>query len=389
MFLSRVLENNSALVEYAFELQQNGIILPDTYVLDYDAIIENALQMKKIADPLGVKLFFMLKQIGRNPLIAQGLMDIGFDGVVAVDFKETLTMIRNNIKLGNVGHLVQIPKHCMKKVIESHPEVITVYSLEKIIEINEIAKELNCVQSLLLRVNDIDSTLYSGQIGGFMVDELENIIHKIESLKNVKLGGLTVFPALLFNEQSKSIEPTSNYLVLKKAMNIVNQLGYKNLLINVPSATCSASIPLIKELGGNNGEPGHGLTGTTPLHAHNNQIERVGYVYVSEVSHNYKDKSYCFGGGHYRRGHMENALVGKCLKDAIRTHVEAPTMESIDYHYELDGNFIVGDGVVTCSRTQIFTTRSHVAIVKGLSSGEPKLLGIYDSFGEPINLKWY
>ena len=63
MFLEKVQENNRSLVEYAFELQQKGLILPDTYVLDYDAIIENGKHMKTLADPLGVKLFFMLKII--------------------------------------------------------------------------------------------------------------------------------------------------------------------------------------------------------------------------------------------------------------------------------------------------------------------------------------
>ncbi len=388
MFLSKVQENNKALVEYAFELQQKGMILPDTYVLDYDAVMENGKHMKEAADPLGIKLYFMLKQIGRNPEIAKGLMEIGFDGVVAVDFKETLIMMKNNIKLGNIGHLVQVPKACLKEVIKAQPEVMTVYSYEKILEINEIAKELNLVQPLLIRVNDTDSALYSGQVGGFMIAELEELLAKIETLSNVTVGGLTVFPALLFDGKKNEIVPTDNYKVLKRAMEITDKLGYKDLVINVPSATCTASIPLIKELGGNNGEPGHGLTGTTPLHKVTDQKERVGYVYVSEISHNYQDKSYCYGGGHYRRGHMENALVGTSLDNAVLTHVEAPTMESIDYHYELDGNFNVGDAVVICARTQVFTTRSHVAIVKGLSAGNPELTGIYDSFGEPVTLKW-
>lgn len=388
MFLEKVQENNRSLVEYAFELQQKGLILPDTYVLDYDAIIENGKHMKTLADPLGVKLFFMLKQIGRNPEIAKGLMEIGFDGVVAVDFKETLVMMKNGIKLGNIGHLVQVPRACLKEVVKARPEVMTVYSYDKIVEINEIAKELNVKQALLLRVNDYDSVLYSGQVGGFMISELEDLIKKIEGLSHVELGGLTVFPALLYDSKLGKIAPTDNVKVLKRAMQIVEKLGYKDLLINIPSATCCASIPLIKELGGNNGEPGHGLTGTTPLHKSTEQKEKVGYVYVSEISHNYQDKAYCYGGGHYRRGHMENALVGTCLKDAKMVKVEAPTMESIDYHYELDGNFNVGDGVVICNRTQVFTTRSHVAVVKGLSKNQPMLFGIYDSNGELVQLKW-
>jgi predicted amino acid racemase len=117
MFLEKVQENNKPLVEYAFELQQKGLILPDTYVLDYDAIMENGKYMKDAAAPLGIKLYFMLKQIGRNPEIAKGLMEVGFDGVVAVDFKETLVMMKNGVKLGNIGHLVQVPKAALKEVV--------------------------------------------------------------------------------------------------------------------------------------------------------------------------------------------------------------------------------------------------------------------------------
>ena len=156
MFLEKVQENNKPLVEYAFELQQKGLILPDTYVLDYDAIMENGKYMKDAAAPLGIKLYFMLKQIGRNPEIAKGLMEVGFDGVVAVDFKETLVMMKNGVKLGNIGHLVQVPKAALKEVVKARPEVMTVYSYEKILEINEIAKELDMVQPLLIRVNDTD-----------------------------------------------------------------------------------------------------------------------------------------------------------------------------------------------------------------------------------------
>ena len=386
MFLKKVLENNKKLVEYAFILEQNGQILPDTYVLDYDMIMQNAKRMLEVAKPLDIKLYFMLKQIGRNPLIAKGLMEVGFDGVVAVDYKETLVMIDNDIKLGNIGHLVQVPEKCLYKVLKAKPEVMTVYSYEKIDSINRIAKELNIIQPLLIRINDDSSKLYSGQVGGFMLKNLKEVIDYIAKLDNVKLGGLTVFPALLFD--GEAIKPTANYEVLKKAKAITDELGYHDILINIPSATCVNSIPLIKELGGNNGEPGHGLTGTTPLHAKSDEVEKVAYVYVSEVSHNYGDKSYCYGGGHYRRGHMENALVGKNLDNAKMVEISAPSEESIDYHLELAENTNVGDTVIVCARTQVFTTRSHVAVVKGLSIDNPQIVGIYNPWGEKVEVNW-
>ena len=41
----------------------------------------------------------MLKQIGRNPLIARALTDMGYVGAVCVDFREALTMVENQIPL--------------------------------------------------------------------------------------------------------------------------------------------------------------------------------------------------------------------------------------------------------------------------------------------------
>ena len=85
---------------------------------------------------------------------------------------------------------------------------------------------------------------------------------------------------------------------------------------------------------------------------------------------------------------MENVLVGDDLENARRAKVQAPSDESIDYHYEIDGSFEIGKCAVFAYRTQIFTTRSHVAVVEGLSRNEPKLLGIWSSLGEEISEVW-
>ena len=101
MFIDRLKQNNPELIQASLQLFHAGKILPDTYVLDYDAIMENGRQMKKVADEYGVKLFYMLKQIGRNPLIAKGLDELGFDGCVAVDFKEALLIKNINVLLAD------------------------------------------------------------------------------------------------------------------------------------------------------------------------------------------------------------------------------------------------------------------------------------------------
>lgn len=79
------------------------------------------------------------------------------------------------------------------------------------------------------------------------------------------------------------------------AKHILQKSGYPDPILNMPSATCCQTIPLIKELGGHQGEPGHALTGTTPLHLHDNQPEKIAMVYVSEISHHGDNNSYCYG----------------------------------------------------------------------------------------------
>ena len=354
MFLKTVMERNQPLVRLGIEWQQNGVILPDTYLLDYDTILENARSIKQAGDANGVQNFFMLKQIGRNPLIARALTDMGYVGAVCVDFREALTMVENQIPLGNVGHLVQIPRAALKKILRAKPVIVTVYTLEKAREISAVCTELGLHQKLMLRVLGEGDMLYSGQYGGFELQELDSAVRAIEAMPNVEVGGVCSFPC-------------------------------RDLMLNTPSATCTHSIPMIAAAGGTHGEPGHGLTGTTPYHAgHPDAEERPGYLYVSEVSHNLGDKAYCYGGGHYRRGHMKNALVGTTPENAKVVPVLPPDDSSIDYHFELQQNCPVSAAVVMAFRTQFFVTRSRVAVVKGLSSGKPELAGLYSALGEPV-----
>lgn len=386
MFLEKTINRNRKLVQAAFKLHKEGLIMPDTYLIDLDALIENAKKIKDEADKYGIKLYFMSKQIGRNPLVCKEFMKLGYDGAVVVDFKEAEVMIDNNIKIGHVGHLVQIPKTLIEKVIKSRPDYITVYSIEKAKEINEVCSKLGLKQNIMLRVLDENDNLYSGQYGGFKLNELKSIGEELTKLKSLNLSGVTSFPCFLFNEESNEIKRTNNIDTIKKAKEILEkEFNIKINQLNMPSATCVNSIEKIYREGGTHGEPGHGLTGSTPYHKFNDGDELPAMVYVSEVSHNLQDKAYCYGGGHYRRSHMENALVGQDLENSKIIEVIPPTDESIDYHFELSENCKVSDTVVMAFRTQIFVTRSNVAIVKGIKSGNPEIVGIYDSQGRAVN----
>ena len=186
MFIDKIQKTNQELLDVAFAFQQNGQILPDSYVIDMDILLDNAAKILKEAKKNGVELFFMLKQVGRNPYIAQKLMDIGYEGAVVVDFKEARIMMDAGIPIGNVGHLVQIPNAMIPELVAYHPKVITVYSMEKLECIQQAAKEQNITQKVLLRVYDNGDIIYPGQTAGFLLNELKKITADIFKKKKKK-----------------------------------------------------------------------------------------------------------------------------------------------------------------------------------------------------------
>ena len=373
MFLDLVNRRNRSLVDFAVKLHQYGEILPDTYVIDLDAVIQNAKYMSEIANKEDVELYYMLKQIGRNPFIARAIAEnTNIKKAVVVDYKEALRMMEEGLSLGNVGHLVQIPDALLEKIISYGTDYITVYSVEKVQQIIRVANRLKKHQKLLLKVIEKDDNIYDGQYGGFHLSDLNDVISIVKESDWVEIGGLTSFPCFLFDGKEKAKE-------------ILEKEGIQSIL-NMPSATCSVTIPEIRKLGGHQGEPGHALTGTTPLHAVQDLPEIPALVYVSEISHNLDGHSYFYGGGYYRRGHFENVeVVDADDADNVAFDVVLPLKdESIDYYIETKNEHPVGATVIGSFRTQIFVTRSDLAIVSGLQSGEPHLVGIYDSLGNKV-----
>ena len=381
MFLNRLRENNPALIDFARYALRRGELPPNTYILDRCAIHENAQAMLNTAKENNVHLYFMLKQLGRNPLIGQMLDELGFDGAVAVDADEALSYLKNGVHLAHAGHLVQIPQGQVEAIVAARPEVITVYSVEKAAAISEAAGKLGSCQPVMLRVYGPDSPCYPGQSGGFSLDELDRVVTELEKLPHVKIAGVTAFPCFLYDEERTANEPTPSVKAVLEAKARLESRGYTGLQVNLPSATCCATIPRIAALGGTHGEPGHGLTGTTLLHAATAQPERVGYLYLTEVSHNAGGKACCYGGGYYRRGHLKSALCGGSAAEEKLLDVMPVSRDNIDYYFELSEPRPVGEPVILCFRTQIFTTRSRVAVV---DTELGQLLGVYTALGEKI-----
>lgn len=382
MFLDRLVATNPALADLALVWEADGTILPDTYVIDLDMVARNASLIKNAADASGISLYFMLKQLGRNPAVGRRLAELGLAGAVCVDFREALTMVEAGVPLGNVGHLVQTPHAALGRILAAHPDIMTVYSVEKAVEIGAEAERQGFVQPIMLRVLGPADTLYSGQYGGFELSSLGRVVDELERIGGVRIAGACSFPCLLFSDKTGELESQPNAQTVCEAAAFLEARGYEDLQLNMPSASCMHSVPIVASLGGTHMEPGHGLSGTTPYHAANpDEPEGVAYAYVSEVSHNLGERSYCYGGGHYRRGHLQGALVGPSVEAATRVGVTPPTDESIDYHFELSQPLRVSAPVLMCFRTQLFVTRSEVAVVSGLSDGRPKLEGIFDTQG--------
>ncbi len=379
MFLDKTIKTRPELIKQVLDLYDEGKVLPDSYILDVDKIVSNAKLMKHEADKYGIELFFMLKQIGRNPIIARKLMDVGYAGAVVVDYKEALVMIENDIKIGNVGHLVQVPIHVLEKIILAKPEYITVFSFDIMNQVEDICKKHDLVQKVYLKVIDLElDNIYEGQFGGFEFNHLDDLIPEFKKYKNIDIAGLTSFPCILQDENG-NFGKTNNSDTLAKTKQKLEENGFEIRLMNLPSATSSYSMKLLSEIGATHGEPGHGLTGTTPYH---NQIdfgEEVAMLYVSEISHSLNGVSYCYGGGHYRRSHMSN-----CLIDNKVFKVTPPSLEAIDYYFEIEGTHPYGKPVLMNFRTQIFVTRSDVVLLEGVESGHPNILGVYDAFGKKI-----
>lgn len=388
MFLPNTVKKNPQMVEFAVYAHQTGQIRPNTYLLDLDMIQENAQKIVKTADQYQIQLYLMTKQFGRNSEIAKVISDIGISKAVAVDPWEAIHLAKEGIKLGHVGHLVQVPSGMIEEILSYHPDVITIFSIEKAIEISQVAKKLNRVQNVILRVVGEQDFIYPGQWGGFPESDLASVAERLKRLSHIQIVGVTSFPCLLY--QQGVVTPTPNVDTLKRSIEKVNQILDQPIQqVNMPSLTTSSTIPILSELGATHGEPGHGLLGTTPLHQQMDQPEVPALVYVSEISHIQGTKAYAYSGGHYPRSHAQKAMVGKSFADLERNWVDISPFphDAIDYYTELNLNeqpVSVGDTVIYAFRTQVFVTRSEVAVVSGIHDGTPEITGIYDHLGKRL-----
>ncbi|MCT2590317.1 alanine racemase [Streptomyces sp. N2-109] len=386
MFLDTVLTRNPQLVRTAAELHRTGAVPADTYVVDRDAVDANAALLAAEAERLGLTLWFVVKQLGRNPALAATIAR-RLPRFAAIDAAEARTLHAAGARPGNLGHLVQIPRRELPEMLGWEPEAVTVFDLDNARAVSDAAKATGRVQDILLRLEGVPGAVYPGQEGGVPLETLEEFAAAAEELPGARIAGVTAFPCLLCDPATGVPEPTANLSRLVKARELLAGRGHTALKLSAPSVTSAATLPLLAGHGATHGEPGHALTGTTPLHAVDpDQPEIPGYVYVTEVAHTLADgRPALHGGGFYPRAGISDALLPRT---GLRLPVQDTPAEHIDYYRLLDapppGSGVrAGDSAVLAFRTQMFVTRSKVAVVSGLSDGTPRLDGLYDALGQP------
>ena len=394
MFLETLARRNPELVKAAVELHQAGELPPNCYVLDLDAVRANARAIMRAADRAGLAIYPMAKQVGRNPQFVRAVARAGMPKFVCVDWMAAELLARQKAEIGHVGHLVQIPRAKAEMIAALAPEVWTVFNLEKAREASAAAGAQGRMQDLLLRVVAAGDTFYPTHDGGFMLDDVVEAAREIGRLANVRVVGVTSFPTLLFDAEKRELAITQNMrTIVEAAERLRRDVGLEITQINAPGTTSAETMGMLAETGAAHVEPGHGFTGTTPWHAHEDLPERPAICYLTEVSDVRGDTAYVLGGGFYIDPvipeYQVRGLVGRTGEDALGQRAEASLMPlgGIDYYALLNrksAKVEIGDSAVFGFRVQAFVTRASVAVVRGLARGVPKVAGVYDLAGRRL-----
>ncbi|PDQ36203.1 MAG: amino-acid racemase [Candidatus Lumbricidophila eiseniae] len=392
MFLDLLRRRNPALLRAAANFHQSGQIPANTYVIDLDAVQRNAQAISREAARLSLTPFAMTKQIGRNPDASRATAAGGIHNAVGVDLECAIAASAGGLGTGHLGHLVQIPTHRAAEAAALEPLYWTVFSETKATEAGAAAIAHDRVQDVLLRISAPGDRFYRGHEGGFEAADVVNAADRIDRIPGVRFAGITTFPATLFDAASGTARSTPNLATLTAALKALEGAGRRNVQVNAPGTTSASILATLAEAGATQVEPGHGLTGTTPLHAVQDLVEEPAIAYVSEVSHLWNDDAYVFGGGLYvdpvLGGSVTTALIVMPDADPItapKLRVDMPAADAIDYYATIPLSTTEranpGDTVVFGFRPQVFVTRGLTAGIAGLSTGAPTVAGIWSADG--------
>jgi predicted amino acid racemase len=391
MFLDLIRRRNPRLIEAAIALHQSGELPANTYVIDLDAVEGNARSISVKARSLGLTVMAMTKQMGRNESFCRAVMRGGIKSSVAVDLECAVATKRAGMEIGHIGHLVQIPKWEADSAAGLTPTWWTVFNAEKAAEAAAASERLGREQPFLARLRGENDQFYRGHEGGFSASDVVAVAAALDKIPGGRFAGITTFPALLFDAESRTVKLTPNLETLRQASAALARNGHGRIEINAPGTTSSVTLDALAEAGATQVEPGHGLTGTTRLHVSDDLPEAPAVVYLTEISHLSGGEAFCFGGGLYIDPVFPNYQVRAIVAGEPRTDdaalraVDLPPPNAIDYYGMIDAGGPTkpapGDSVVFGFRPQAFVTRAFVAGVSGLSTEKPVIESISHSSG--------
>lgn len=393
MFLDLLRRRNPAFVLAAQALHRAGAIPANAYVLDLDAVTENARLIRAEGDRLGLKIFAMTKQVSRQSGFAHAVMAGGIDRAVAVDMACAIACHKAGLPIGHLGHLVQVPRaEAAMAARDLAPDYWTVFSDDKAVQAAGAALAAGREQAILARVQTAGDTFYRGHEGGFAAEATVEAARRIDRLPGARFAGITTFPAQLYDHTTRKVRHTPNLATLQRTADALRRAGFLDLEINAPGTTSLVTLQALADAGATQVEPGNGLHGTTPLHAVADLPERPAVLYLTEVSHLHAGRAYCFGGGLYIDpvfpDYDVKALVGPdpTTDAAALRSVEIPPPAAIDYYGMIDATGPTpprtGDTVVFGFRGQAFVTRAYAVGIAGVSTGHPRVVSIENTFGQ-------
>ena len=409
-FLHKTRKQNPTLIKAAAALHESGEIPADTYVLDLDMIRSNSEKLFREATKHRLISYICAKQFGRNPLVCKAIMNSGIRQAMAHDIEGAKNLHRHGIPISHVGHFGQIPTSELKYVLEKiRPDVITVFSVDKAKQISQIASKLQINQGLLLKVID-DPRLELLMVGGgFTEAETVDAARQIQRMDNVRVAGVTSYPAFVFSLFAKEYQVTPNFrTMMRTAERLEKELGIRMEQINAAGRNSVENMKLAAQTGATHVEPGHSFLGTLPCFAFlENSVEIPAVVYVTEVSHFFSGHALAFGDSY-----MTTVGFGSVKSDIMYEYVSACVGSDPDsllenvvparpqfLPHDDSGWFLycclipdtkkeihVGDTAVFSFQPQVFRTpKGRVAVLDGIHKGKPRLLGLFDRTGMLID----
>ena len=205
----------------------------------------------------------------------------------------------------------------------------TVFNEEKAIEAARAGHAQGHEQALIARIQAPGDTFYSGHEGGFDAGDVEAVADALERTPGGRFAGSHHLPgpALRRGVGRGAAHAQPRHPEGGSGGSRVRAGGTSSSTRRAPRRR--NVMAALAEGGATQVEPGHGLTGTTPLHARTALPERPAMLYLTEVSHFHQGRAYCFGGGLYIdpvfAPYPLKALVGADAEAALAQEVAAAT----------------------------------------------------------------